>query len=164
MMRLLSYILLLPIFLYQRLISPILPNSCRFTPTCSNYAVQAIRKHGPFVGLFLAVWRILRCNPWGGHGYDPVPEHVYLFTKPSISDVVDVHTHRKNARRGEAIRSLSSGEIRIHSYGFYSVGVHPWYIATTEEERMRQWDAVAVAAYNKMVVALGETGLDKVCT
>ena len=49
------------------------PPTCRFTPTCSTYAIQAIRKHGPFKGLALAVWRILRCNPWGGSGYDPVP-------------------------------------------------------------------------------------------
>lgn len=69
----LSYILLIPIFFYQHFISPILPNSCRFTPTCSQYAVEAIKKHGPFKGLLLAIWRILRCNPWGGHGYDPVP-------------------------------------------------------------------------------------------
>jgi putative membrane protein insertion efficiency factor len=49
------------------------PPSCRFTPTCSEYARQAIIKHGPFKGLYLAIWRILRCNPWGGSGYDPVP-------------------------------------------------------------------------------------------
>ncbi|WP_084607785.1 membrane protein insertion efficiency factor YidD [Prevotella dentasini] len=49
------------------------PPSCRFTPTCSEYARQALLKHGPIKGLALAVWRILRCNPWGGSGYDPVP-------------------------------------------------------------------------------------------
>lgn len=52
---------------------PYTPPSCRFQPTCSEYARQAILKHGPFKGLALAVWRILRCNPWGGSGYDPVP-------------------------------------------------------------------------------------------
>jgi putative membrane protein insertion efficiency factor len=54
-------------------ISPLLGPSCRFTPTCSEYAKQAILKHGPIKGLGLAIWRIRRCNPWGGSGYDPVP-------------------------------------------------------------------------------------------
>ena len=71
--RLLAQLLILPIRFYQRFISPLTPPSCRFTPTCSQYAIEAIRKHGPFKGLALAVWRILRCNPWGGSGYDPVP-------------------------------------------------------------------------------------------
>lgn len=63
----------LPIVFYQRFISPFTPPSCRFTPSCSEYAKQAIMKHGPLKGLTLAVWRVLRCNPWGGSGYDPVP-------------------------------------------------------------------------------------------
>ncbi len=58
---------------YQKCISPLKPPCCRFTPTCSQYALQAFRKHGPIKGLYLTVWRILRCNPWGGSGYDPVP-------------------------------------------------------------------------------------------
>lgn len=58
---------------YRTCISPLKPPTCRFTPTCSEYALQAFRKHGPFKGLALTVWRILRCNPWGGSGYDPVP-------------------------------------------------------------------------------------------
>lgn len=58
---------------YQKFISPYKRPCCRFTPTCSQYALEAFRKHGPFKGLFLSVWRILRCNPWGGSGYDPVP-------------------------------------------------------------------------------------------
>ena len=58
---------------YQVCISPLKPACCRFTPTCSAYAIEALRKHGPIKGLWLAIWRILRCNPWGGSGYDPVP-------------------------------------------------------------------------------------------
>jgi len=50
-----------------------LPNSCRHVPTCSEYAMEALKIHGIFRGSLLAVWRILRCNPWGTHGYDPVP-------------------------------------------------------------------------------------------
>ena len=67
------WLLIQPIRFYQKYISPLKPPTCRFTPTCSQYAIEAIRKHGPFKGLALAVWRILRCNPWGGSGYDPVP-------------------------------------------------------------------------------------------
>ena len=58
---------------YKICISPYTPASCRFTPTCSEYALQAIRKYGPFKGLWLTVKRLLLCHPWGGSGYDPVP-------------------------------------------------------------------------------------------
>ncbi len=68
-----TWVLLLPIKFYQKCISPFTPPTCRFTPTCSEYARQALIKHGPIKGLALAIWRILRCNPWGGSGYDPVP-------------------------------------------------------------------------------------------
>jgi putative membrane protein insertion efficiency factor len=66
-------VLLAIIRFYKRAISPYLPPSCRFTPTCSEYAVEAIQKYGAFKGLGLAVWRVLRCNPFGKGGYDPVP-------------------------------------------------------------------------------------------
>ena len=71
--RFLSWLLVLPIRFYQLYLSPLLGPSCRFTPTCSEYARQAILKHGPIKGLGLAIWRILRCNPWGGSGYAPLP-------------------------------------------------------------------------------------------
>lgn len=58
---------------YQFVISPILPSACRYTPTCSQYGVEAIKKYGPFKGGWLTLKRIGRCNPWGGHGHDPVP-------------------------------------------------------------------------------------------
>ncbi|MCY7423159.1 MAG: membrane protein insertion efficiency factor YidD [Chitinophagaceae bacterium] len=69
----LSYPFLLLIKIYQRVISPILGPQCRYTPTCSTYAEQALRKYGVFKGSWLAIKRIARCNPWGGHGHDPVP-------------------------------------------------------------------------------------------
>lgn len=72
-MNLLSRLLIIPIRFYQLCISPMFPSSCRFTPTCSQYAIEALRKHGPFKGLWLALRRLLRCHPWGGSGYDPVP-------------------------------------------------------------------------------------------
>ena len=66
-------LLILPIRFYQRFISPLTPPACRYTPTCSQYAVEAIRRHGPVRGLWLAIKRISRCHPWVGSGYDPVP-------------------------------------------------------------------------------------------
>ncbi|NLT02864.1 MAG: membrane protein insertion efficiency factor YidD [Bacteroidales bacterium] len=58
---------------YQVAISPMTQSSCRYTPTCSQYALEAVRKYGPFKGGWLAIRRLARCHPWGGHGYDPVP-------------------------------------------------------------------------------------------
>ena len=71
--RLVIWLLLLPIYFYKGAISPLTPPSCRFTPSCSTYAIEVIRRHGPLRGLYLAIRRILRCHPWGGSGYDPVP-------------------------------------------------------------------------------------------
>lgn len=74
MKKIIRQLLILPIIFYRKAISPMLPSSCRYVPTCSQYAIEAIRKHGAVRGLWLAVRRILRCHPWGGHGYDPVPD------------------------------------------------------------------------------------------
>lgn len=73
MKKIFSYILIILIRFYQRCISPLTPPACRFVPSCSQYTVEAIQKHGPIKGLWLAIKRICRCNPWGGSGYDPVP-------------------------------------------------------------------------------------------
>ncbi len=70
---LVSRLMLGLIWIYRNLISPLTPPACRYTPTCSQYAVEAIKKYGPFKGGWLAFKRILRCHPWGGSGYDPVP-------------------------------------------------------------------------------------------
>lgn len=69
----LSWILMLPIRVYRLVLSPLLPPSCRFQPTCSAYALEALQRHGPGRGTWLALRRIGRCHPWGGSGYDPVP-------------------------------------------------------------------------------------------
>jgi uncharacterized protein len=58
---------------YQLVISPWLGNKCRFTPTCSNYGIEAFKKYGPIKGCWLTAKRIGKCHPWGGHGFDPVP-------------------------------------------------------------------------------------------
>jgi len=59
--------------IYQWFISPILPASCRYSPTCSHYMIEALKVWGPIKGLYLGIRRIMRCHPWGGHGHDPVP-------------------------------------------------------------------------------------------
>lgn len=66
-------LLLLPIKFYQYAISPMMAGHCRYHPTCSQYAVEAITHHGGIKGLFLSIRRLLRCHPWGEGGYDPVP-------------------------------------------------------------------------------------------
>ena len=80
--------------LYQKFISPIKPPCCRFTPTCSSYAIEAFMKRGFFVGFILTVWRILRCNPFCKGGYDPVPEKG--FRNPRPADNVGDITENKN--------------------------------------------------------------------
>ena len=70
---LLIKILLVPVYLYKYVISPMTPASCRHIPSCSEYAVVALKIHGPLKGIYLATKRILKCHPWGTHGYDPVP-------------------------------------------------------------------------------------------
>jgi len=76
-MKRLRYILSLPfiglIKLYQWGLSPLIGPKCRYTPSCSHYALEAFKKYGPLKGGWLAIKRIARCHPWGGHGYDPVP-------------------------------------------------------------------------------------------
>ncbi|MBI1220486.1 MAG: membrane protein insertion efficiency factor YidD [Rhodobacteraceae bacterium] len=69
----LAHLFSLPVRAYRLVLSPWVGNGCRFQPTCSAYALEALEKHGAIRGGGLALWRILRCNPWGGSGYDPVP-------------------------------------------------------------------------------------------
>ena len=73
MKKFLSYVIILTIKFYKYIISPYLSPACRYTPTCSEYGIEAIKKHGPFKGGYLTIKRLFSCNPWGGSGYDPVP-------------------------------------------------------------------------------------------
>ncbi|MEI8271003.1 MAG: membrane protein insertion efficiency factor YidD [Paludibacter sp.] len=73
MKKILRFIFLLPVYLYRYSISPLLPSSCRYTPTCSEYTIIAVKKHGIIKGCWLSAKRISSCHPWGGSGYDPVP-------------------------------------------------------------------------------------------
>lgn len=72
--ELLNNLFILIVKFYRYVISPHTQRSCRYTPSCSEYAIESLQVHGPFKGGYLAIKRILRCNPWGGHGYDPVPD------------------------------------------------------------------------------------------
>jgi putative membrane protein insertion efficiency factor len=71
--NMLSKIFIAFIRFYQHALSPLLAPACRYTPTCSQYGIEAIQKYGPFKGGFLTLKRFLRCHPWGKHGHDPVP-------------------------------------------------------------------------------------------
>jgi len=73
MKKIIVTIFILPVRLYQLVISPLLPHSCRFTPSCSVYTIEAFQKYGVWKGFYLSFRRIIRCHPWGGKGYDPVP-------------------------------------------------------------------------------------------
>lgn len=73
MKTILSFPFILLVRIYQYLISPLLPTTCRYTPSCSSYTIEALKKYGPIKGGWLGAKRILSCHPWGGHGHDPVP-------------------------------------------------------------------------------------------
>ncbi len=73
MSQLFSVIFRALIMLYRGAISPLFSQRCRYTPSCSEYGLQAIDKHGPFKGMWLTLKRLSTCHPWGGHGHDPVP-------------------------------------------------------------------------------------------
>ncbi len=81
-MSLAGRIAVAPIRLYQRLLSPLLPRSCRYHPTCSEYAAQAIGRYGILRGMVLASWRLLRCNPWSWGGHDPVEAQTLFRPRP----------------------------------------------------------------------------------
>lgn len=129
--RLLSSLLILPIRFYQLCISPLFPASCRFTPTCSQYAVEALQVHGPLKGLTLSLHRLMRCHPWGGSGYDPVPP----------LKVIDIHNHGVSP--------------------FLSVGIHPWDTSDNPDADIESYYGhLREIVRQSGVLAIGEAGLD----
>jgi uncharacterized protein len=89
-------VFLAPVRLYQRFVSPALPRRCKYEPTCSAYAVDAVRELGVIRGTILAGWRLLRCNPWSHGGWDPVSDRK-LFRKAEAEVVTDTHKHEARA-------------------------------------------------------------------
>lgn len=90
-------VLILLVRFYQTAISPFTPSTCRYSPTCSSYTIEALQKHGVFYGGWLAVKRIFSCHPWGGSGYDPVPESSdRTFQKNKKNGGIDNTTKGKN--------------------------------------------------------------------
>ena len=71
--KILIFPLILLVKIYQSIISPLFPPTCRYTPTCSEYAIQSLKKHGLIKGVYLSIKRVVNCHPWGGSGYDPIP-------------------------------------------------------------------------------------------
>jgi putative membrane protein insertion efficiency factor len=93
-------LLLLPIRFYQYAISPLMASHCRHYPSCSQYAVEAITRHGALKGLFLAIKRLLRCHPWAEGGYDPVPGTPQdRYAEPTINGTQADHIHITNQTR-----------------------------------------------------------------
>jgi putative membrane protein insertion efficiency factor len=79
----LRHVAIAPIRFYQRIVSPAIPQRCKYAPTCSAYATQAIREYGILRGLVLASWRLLRCNPWSHGGFDPVHDQRLFHRRPT---------------------------------------------------------------------------------
>ena len=71
--KILIFPLIFLVKIYQSIISPLFPPTCRYKPTCSEYAIQSLKKHGLIKGVFLSIKRVVNCHPWGGSGYDPIP-------------------------------------------------------------------------------------------
>lgn len=92
-------ILIFFITLYRKYVSPLKPPCCRFTPTCSAYAIEALQKRGVIVGSLLAIWRILRCNPFSRGGYDPVPERGWRNPKGLLPPIEEIENTQENQEK-----------------------------------------------------------------
>lgn len=113
--RVLAWPLLLLVQLYRVAISPLLGINCRFQPTCSAYAIEALQEHGVLRGSMLAARRVARCHPWGGSGFDPVPENELPedTRRPATDNDTERHLARLDAQRAGILN---------HAYGFFSRG------------------------------------------
>lgn len=145
----------LPVVFYKKVISPLLPGACRFTPTCSVYAMEALRRYGPLKGSWLALKRIVRCNPWGGSGYDPVPDDS---PAPPLSAFRDVHTHNR-VFGPDVLVNLPLDEPAPKA-GWVSRGIHPWDTVLPDERLDELFTLLGREARERATVAIGEAGLD----
>ena len=115
MTSLAANVLIAPIRFYQRFITPYTPATCRYYPTCSAYAVTALRTHGALIGTGLTIWRLLRCNPWSSGGIDRVPAKGQLRRRHSAEEPHAEEPHADNQReRGEAVGSSSTVDSAEH--------------------------------------------------
>lgn len=89
------WIVLLPIELYRRIVSPMIAPRCRYYPTCSSYAVEAVRSFGPIRGTILACWRVLRCNPFSDGGFDAVADQRLFKAKPQSCGCAETHEQQR---------------------------------------------------------------------
>lgn len=153
-------IISLPIHFYRLAISPMLPVSCRYTPTCSQYALEALKIHGPIKGSWLAIKRICRCHPWGGCGYDPVPSP----KKKNIYDFKDIHHHSKSGEKVDDNRIVNLNyNDEIPAKGYYSIGIHPWSTENlNEEDVINAIENIREKSCNDRIIAIGECGFDKI--
>lgn len=155
-----STIISLPIHFYRLAISPLLPASCRYTPTCSQYALEALKIHGPIKGSWLAIKRICRCHPWGGCGYDPVPSP----KKKNIYDFEDIHHHYKTGENVDKNRIVNLNYYdKVPDKGYYSIGIHPWSTEKMKEEDViNVIDEIKRKSDNDRIIAIGECGFDRI--
>lgn len=105
-----KYLCIWLIRFYRKCISPLKKPCCRFTPSCSQYALEAFEKRGFFVGLALTVWRILRCNPYCAGGYDPVPETGFRYKGPRVIPIEDDECCRDGSKQENASHEGKDGE------------------------------------------------------
>ena len=138
-----------------------LPASCRYTPTCSQYALEALKIHGPIRGSWLAIKRIGRCHPWGGCGYDPVPPCKNSIK--TIYDFEDIHHHKKESDKlcKDRIVNLNYDE-ELPEKGYYSIGIHPWSTENmSEEDALHAIEEIKKKSTDNRIIAIGECGLDR---
>ena len=164
--NILTWLLLLPVYFYRLFISPLLSPSCRYQPTCSQYAIEALKTHGSFYGSYLTAKRILSCHPWGGSGFDPVPEKKSKKRNSEQIRFYDIHTHLANSQNNEDyIRIINVNAFEFEKtkelcpHAFFSCGIHPW---NSENNELQMAHLVEIAN-DSQIVAIGEAGLDKLC-